>query len=512
MAVIYARFSSHNQRDVSIEQQVSACQKFAAANNLQITEIYADKSISGRTDQRANFQRMMRDAIKHKFLYVIAWKSSRMGRNMLEAMLNDARLRELGIRTLYTEEDFDDTAAGRFALRNMMNVNQFYSDNLAEDVKRGLMDNASKCMVNCPCALGLKRGEDGRFAIDEEKAEIVLEIYLRVYSGDSFADIANDLNARGVKTSRGNRWNKSSFHHLISNEQYIGIYSYGGMRIEGGIPAILQKELFYAVQDKLKKQKATRRRRNGNEDYLLTGKLFCGKCSAPMVGCCGTGKSGAKYYYYACQKKRVERACDKKNIQKDYIEKKVAEAVQTYLLNDEVVQRICDGYTAFIEAQRNDSELLAMQNELADVEKSLRNITKAIEQGIITATTRDRLLELEGEKQSLIASIAVAKAAEVDVSKDVVEFWVDSFRSGDVSSKKFQGDLIDTFVQAVYLYDDELRIVCNYTRKDSEITVSLQDTDAAIDGDVVGCSLNASIAVPKIPQNLDGSVVFFLLC
>ena len=142
VAVIYARYSSHNQRDVSIEQQVKQCQEFAQRNNLSIIEVYADRAVSGKTDQRPNFQRMMKDAEKKKFRYVIAWKSNRMGRNMLQAMINEARLDEAGIRCLYTEEDFDDTAAGRFALRNMMNVNQFYSENMAEDVMRRLYEKS----------------------------------------------------------------------------------------------------------------------------------------------------------------------------------------------------------------------------------------------------------------------------------------------------------------------------------------------------------------------------------
>lgn len=71
-AVIYARYSSHNQREASIEQQVQECQKFTDTNNLHIMGVYADKAISGKTDRRPNFQRMMRDAAKGKFQYVVA--------------------------------------------------------------------------------------------------------------------------------------------------------------------------------------------------------------------------------------------------------------------------------------------------------------------------------------------------------------------------------------------------------------------------------------------------------
>ena len=146
-SVLYGRYSSHNQKDISVEQQFEKGYELAAEYGIKIIGTYADRAVSGRTDKRKDFQRMMSDAAKGKFRYVIAWKSNRMGRNMLEALINEARLQELGVRVLYVEEDFDDTAAGRFAARSMMNVNQFYSENMAEDIRRGLYDNASNCMV-----------------------------------------------------------------------------------------------------------------------------------------------------------------------------------------------------------------------------------------------------------------------------------------------------------------------------------------------------------------------------
>ena len=181
-AVIYARYSSHNQREVSIEQQVRECMKHAAELGLHVVGTYEDRAISGKTDKRPNFQRMMRDAEKGKFQAVVAWKSNRIGRNMLQAMVNEAKLEDCGVKVFYAEEDFDDTAAGRFALRNMMNVNQFYSENMAEDITRGLYDNASKCMANGRQPLGYKRGEDGRVVLDEANAAVVREIFTRSWT------------------------------------------------------------------------------------------------------------------------------------------------------------------------------------------------------------------------------------------------------------------------------------------------------------------------------------------
>ena len=495
-AVIYARYSSHNQREASIEQQVAECQKFADINNLHITEVYADKAISGKTDRRPNFQRMMRDAAKGKFQYVVAWKSNRMGRNMLDAMINDSRLRDMGVRCLYTEEDFDDTAAGRFALRNMMNVNQFYSENMAEDIMRGMMDNARKCMVNNGgLPLGYKKGEDGRYAIDEAGAAIVREIYERFYAGEAFIDIANDLNARGLKTSRGNLWNKGSFHRLLTNERYIGVYEFGGVRIEDGVPPIIRKELFYAVQEKLKTKKNAQGRHRENGDYLLTGKLFCGHCGSPMVGISGTSKTKDKHYYYICQKKRLEKDCKKKTVRRDWIEQKIAEITKEYLMRDEVIQWLVDGYDNFLKLHRKDSMLLAAEEEMEGVKKAIKNVMAAIEQGIITPTTKDRLMELEDDRRRLEATIAVERAALVDIPKDKIQFWLESFRAGDVTDKKYQAKLIDSFVQAIYLYDGEMRAAFNYCGKKNSVTVSLDEVDG-LGGDA---SAESSYKIPSPP-------------
>ena len=297
-AVIYARYSSANQREVSIEQQVDWCRNLAERYKLQLHDIYADKAMSGRSDKRPSFQRMMRDAEKGLFEYVVAWKSNRMGRNMLEAMINDATLQEQGVRTIYVEEDFEDNAAGRFALRNMMNVNQFYSEALAEDVKRGMMDNAKKCMVNGKISFGFRKGKDGRFEIVPEEAAVIREIYSRIIEGWQQRDILDDLNLRGIRTKSGGEWQRQSLGTLLRNEQYIGVYSFGGIRIEGGIPPILDKDTFEEVQTIMTTKKNPRGRRRNTEDYLLTGKLFCGKCGKPMVGICGTSKTGTRHHYY----------------------------------------------------------------------------------------------------------------------------------------------------------------------------------------------------------------------
>lgn len=464
--MIYARYSSSNQREASIEQQVEWCKNLAERYKLQLIDIYADKAISGRTDKRPSFQRMMRDAEKDLFDYVLAWKSNRMGRNMLEAMINDATLQEQRVKTIYVEEDFEDNAAGRFALRNMMNVNQFYSEALAEDVRRGMMDNAKKCMVNGKISFGFRKGNDGRYEIMPEEAEIVREIYHRIIDGWPQRDIIDDMNLRGIRTKSGGEWQRQSLGTLLRNEQYIGVYSFSEVRIEGGIPAILDKKTFEEVQTILTTKKNPRGRRRNYEDYLLTGKLFCGKCGKPMVGICGTSRTGDRHYYYLCQGKHNKTGCDKRNERKDKIEQAVIGTVKAIILNDETIDWIIDGYGEFMATLRGQSTVTAMEKELAETEKGIQNIMKAIEMGIITDTTKARMMELEESKKDLTERIRIEKALLMELDADQLRFAIERFRDKNIDNRNYQRELINTFIKAVYVYDDRLKIVMNHGPSD----------------------------------------------
>lgn len=475
-AVIYARYSSHNQREESIEQQVEKCREYAARAGLNVINIYPDAAVSGKSDARPQFQKMMKDSKSGAFDYVIAWKSNRMGRNMLQAMVNEERLAEEGVKCLYVEEDFDDTAAGRFALRNMMNVNQFYSENMAEDIMRGLLDNASKCMMNTRAPLGYKKGEDGRFAIDEKKAEVVREIFNRFLEGWTFTDIANELNRRGIKTAIGNDWNKNSFHRMLVNENYVGVYKYSTVRVEGGVPAIIDRKTFEEVQIRLHSKKNPVGKKRNTTEYILTGKLFCGHCKNPMVGISGTGKHGELHYYYACQGRR-KKLCDKKNVIRDSIEKTVITSVRDYVCTDETIDWIVNGYIKFQESARKDSALIALTEELKQTETALGNLLKALEMGIFTDTTKERMKELEEKRKTLEADIRIERAATKELTPDQIRFWLEHFKSGDIDDKEFQKELIRVFVQAIYLYDDRLKIVFNYDNSEGK-EVPISDIEA----------------------------------
>ncbi len=458
IGVIYARFSSHSQREESIEQQVERCQAYANRKGLNVSGgVYADKAISGRTDRRKDFQRMMADAEAGKFDYVICWKTSRLGRNMMEAMQNTSRLNQMGVLCYYTEEDFSDDAAGRFALRSMMNVNQFYSESMSEDIRRGMEYNASQARVNGPVPWGYMRGEDGKYAIDPEKAPIVREIFKRVAQGELFMDIARDLNSRGIRAKKG-EWNKGSFHRMLQNEAYIGVYQHSGYRIEGGVPPIIDKEVWDDVQEIV--SKPAKRGSGISGDFLLTGLLYCGDCKGPMVGISGSGRSKT-YYYYSCNNQRLKRGCEKKPVPKDWLEGLVLDAIYE-AMDDDMIQWMVDATVNYIEKIQEERGLPKKKELLAEEKRKVKNINDAIAEGIWNSSTSATLLEHEQQIADLEKDISKLEKEFSPPDREHVEFYFDMLRKKRFTNPKNRRNILEQFVKAVYVYDDHVDIILYY--------------------------------------------------
>ncbi len=493
-AVIYARFSSHNQREESIEQQISECKSYAAANNLSVVGVYADSAVSGRSDRRPQYQKLRRDAEKGTFAAVIAYKSSRIARNMVNALIFESEMDKYGVQVFYAKEAFADNASGRFARRTMMNLNQFYSENLSEDIKRNQADNAMKCRANGPAPYGYKSDKAGHFVIDETTAPIVKEIFDRVEAGEMFVSIADDLNARGIKNRRGNEWGKNSFATIISNERYTGTYIFDGIRVEGGMPQIIEKRQFEEVQYILKNKKNPRGKSRTNERYLLTGLLFCGECGEPMIGMCGTSKSGTKHHYYACKNKRSGGGCRKKDVRRDQLEYDIAMGVYHHILNESVITQISEGVARYFEEQRDNPDIAILEERQKANDTAIQNIMRAIEAGVITDTTKSRLLELESDQAKVKVQLAELTVNIPEINIEELKAFLLSFRNGDIDDPKYRENLIKNFIVAIYLYDDHAKIVFDPSGGGHiGVNITISDVESALSE----CSSVDSLGSPK---------------
>ena len=111
-AAIYGRYSSHLQKDTSIEQQFTEIRKYCRDNDIYIVSEYADRGISGTTDERPEFQRMIKDSAKGKFNFVVVWKVDRFARNRYDSAMYKAKLKKNGIKVLYAKEAIPDGPEG----------------------------------------------------------------------------------------------------------------------------------------------------------------------------------------------------------------------------------------------------------------------------------------------------------------------------------------------------------------------------------------------------------------
>lgn len=474
-AVIYARYSSHAQRDVSIEDQVADCRKYAERLGLTVLEVYADHATTGRSDDRRQFQRMIQDAKKGKWKTVLTWKTDRFARNRYDSAVYKARLKRYGVRVQYAKESIPDGPEGILMEGMLESYAEYFSANLAQNVRRGLNSNAQKCKLNGPAPLGYRRSPDGGYEIVESEAAIVRRVYQSIAQGKGYAELVRELNAAGIKTKRGGSWTKNSFRAMLRNETYIGVYQYGDHRTEDAIPPIITKEEFAAVQDKLETYKKHNAHTGEIREYLLTGKLFCGHCGEGMVGICGTSKSGARHYYYMCKGHQAHR-CEMKNVKAEKIEDKVVSYTMQYVLQDTTIASLVDKLLEY-QAQQQDTGILeALRVELEDVQKRLDNLMEAIEAGIITKTTKARLSELETEQERLTHSITVETCRNTGLSREQLFFIFDMFRAGDMNDLDFRRKLIRTFVNAVFVYDDRLKIVYNFREGNETVTKEFVDS------------------------------------
>ena len=472
--VIYARYSSSSQREVSIEQQIEVCKKYAEQNGYTIIKVYSDKAMTGKNDNRPQFQKLLSDCEKHLFDGVLVYSLNRFGRNMKQTLDNSYIIEKNGKCLLSATEPFDNTPSGKFMRNIFMTEAQFYSDELSEKILRGMNYNAERCLYNGGgVPLGYKIGKDKRFEIDPDTAPIVQSIFKMYADGKTVTEINNLLNSKGYKTSKGVAFNKNSLHTILNNRRYLGYYIHCGYEIAGGIPQIISNELYEQVSDKLKKNKKAPARAKAKVEYLLTTKLFCGHSKDMMTGFSGTGKQGKVYRYYICNgTKKRPKTCNKKRVNKDYIENLVISECRR-LLSAENIRRITKEVVAMSKAEKDNSNLKHLQKLLAENKRKQKNTINAIMESEIESVRKvlgEQIPILKNEHKVLEKQIAIEAEPYQTLSEASVRYFLTSLKKGNINDMKYRKMLIDIFVNKIYLYDD--RITITYNSGDEPVTIS----------------------------------------
>lgn len=184
------------------------------------------------------------------------------------------------------------------------------------------------------------------------------------------------------------------------------------------------------------------------------------------------------YHYYKCVSAKKHRGCKKKSVRKQWIEDIVVAETVGMIQNNERVEGIISGLMA-LQSEEN-ARLPLLEKQLQETEQAIENLLDAIQRGVLTKSTKDRLEQLEAAKEELEKNIALEKLAKPKLTEEQITHWLEQFRTLDMSKKEHRQTLIDTFINRIYLYDDHMVITFNY--KEGTKTVSLAEIEKAKSG------------------------------
>lgn len=462
-AVIYARYSSDRQREESIEGQLRVCEDYARRNNITIVHTYADRAMTGRSDQRPEFQMMIRDAATMSFNIVLVYKLNRFARNRYDSARYKHKLKQYGIRVVSAMENIADDPSGILLESLIEGMAEYYSAELAENVTRGMTENALEGKwAGGIVPLGYKLDEKHHLVIDEPKAAIVRQIYQLALEGHNQKYIIDELNKHHYTNSAGRPFSYNTLRVILKNERYTGTFIWRDIRKENAIPVIIDKMTFEAVQKHMQFRKKNHIR-SCSKDFHLTGKLFCGRCSSKMVGVSGTSKQGVLYYYYACTS-HLKKKCPSKNIRQDALENLMCKITTQILSKPEAIKAIAKQAMKMQKDKKESLEIQSLQNQIADINKKLKNCIQAVENGLISETMTNHIKNYENRLQGLKDEVSRQKLLEgsIHLTEQHIEFFFYSISQKLKTADKYKSILLSSLVRCVIVHENYIEIQFNY--------------------------------------------------
>lgn len=488
---IYARFSSDNQREESIDAQVRACKAFAAAHNYEIVEIYADHAFSATTDKRPEFQRMIADSATHKFDIVLVHKLDRFSRNRYDSAQYKNILQKNGVKLISVIEQFDDTPEGGVMEGIIETFSEYYSRNLAREVQKGMKESAYKCLhLGGKPPLGYQVNADQTYSINYEESPVIQKIFEMFLDGKSYKEIASALNNLGYKTRMGRTFTKNSIHDILRNEKYAGVYVFNRaaskrkdgtrnnhasksmdeiIRIPDGMPAIISAEDFALAQERLGRQKHDGRRNRAKRVYLLSGKIRCGVCGNLYTGnyrppfIDKNGREKASYASYRCSRKKSSIDCSNREIEQTSLDNLVLDWFEKYFFNDSSIRTLVEQMNQYQKEYYDTSgeELKRYEKALKEVERKIGNLTEVIAESGSEPQIMDKLHDLQAQRAQIQTSIQLEmkKSKSVFVTEEQLRDSLKEFK-GYVTSRNIAEcrRFIDDYIDEVVVYPDKVTI------------------------------------------------------
>lgn len=429
----YARYSSDNQREESIDAQLRAIKEYAKKNQIRIVGTYVDKALTATNDNRPEFQKMLKDSKKGVFDSVIVYKMNRFARNRYDDAIYKKKLQRNNVSVISVVEQLDDSPMSVMMESFLIGLAEFESKNLAQEVMKGSKENAYSCKHNGglpPFGYSVDR-KTQLYVIDDDKAPIVRRIFDRYLEGAGYTKIANELNEKGHKTSKGYPFSVPAVKTILTNPKYKGTYIYNraesknedGKRnnhhskeadeiivVENGMPAIITSEVFQKVQDRIAANTRDHNTFRAKRVYLLSGIIRCGECGAKMIANKAYNKmaDGTKkeYFMYRCSNKDHPQN-KAKSIHVEEIEEYILSQMEEQIFNDKALSYLSMELNKFSNDQSNQIkvEMQMLQNRLKKKESEIEKIIEAIMDGFKSESLKQKLSILEEQKESIVLDL-----------------------------------------------------------------------------------------------------------
>ena len=432
-AALYARVSSERQDvDLSVAAQLRALRDYAEKNGYLVAREYVDEAESGKIADRPQFQKMLDEAAKPEapFKEILVWKFSRFTRKREHAVAFKSMLRRRGIRVVSITEQAEDNATGRLLEAIIESVDEFYSENLAQEVVRGMREAASRGFwMTTYAPYGFKRVhvQDGpkkrpKLELDPPDDGVVRRIFDMALQGRSTLDIAKTLNAEGIPTSNGKKWLKTTIHFILTNEAYAGTVVWGAnakdgqppVRVEDAHPAIVSRREFRRIAGMMESRAPKKvNPRRISSPYLLSGIAKCETCGKAMTA--AEAKSG-KYTYYICHSllKRGKGTCKTPRLNAKKFEKIIVDELRANILTESNIRDLVKIVDEEMDGVANEQRqmLESIDGELEEVKKQLARVWHFIanSDSVDVAEASDLIVELRERKEKLEVAAEEARA------------------------------------------------------------------------------------------------------
>ena len=507
--VAYARFSSDNQREESIDAQLRAIRQYCQQHDYILLDTYIDEARSATTDDRPAFQQMIKDSASGDWSAVIVHKLDRFSRNRYDSAIYKKQLKDNGVHIESVLERLDDSPESVILESLLEGMSEYYSKNLAREVLKGKHETALQCKHNGgQPPYGLMVNKDGTYAINEYEAEAVRMMFRLTGEGYTMTEIKAALADRGFATRSGRSFATTTINTMLHNEKYCDTYVYnrtkpqpkGGkrtnesrpddeiIRIPNGIPAIIDNRTFEEVQVILKRRSnmGAKRARAAKEVYLLQGLIKCGNCGASMVGNRRKdGRNKALRITYECNGRKTKTTdCKMRGIRRDFIENIVIDYIEQYILSDEAMERVKEKIVIELNSMTANSptSLPSLNKELRDTEQKLNKLIEAITSGINALVIKDQIEALDQKKQQLETQIEQLKARQQMISSfdDIaLDNYIKQYRDIRSKTRLHQKEIINKFVDEVLVYDNDQdgdKIIIKVKFPESYVTIVSGDS------------------------------------